>query len=211
MCATRNNKNTNWKPGIVQNNNGKVWVNIVFRCLLRSSVLFCGINMIFLRGPNRPQVVLSWYVRVVHRHFVHFSFCPIRMFVWSLLTKYLCIRKCNTKHCKHCQYQSRSLGMIRRLLNPLPILPWNTQSRVLLEKLTVARLAKNFPILYGARRFITVFTRDLHWTISWASWIQSTSHTLFLKDQFLHSSHLRLRLPSGLWCSYWIILCLDNR
>jgi len=28
--------------------------------------------------------------------------------------------------------------------------------------------------LYGTRRFITVFTKARQWTISWASWIQST-------------------------------------
>jgi hypothetical protein len=27
---------------------------------------------------------------------------------------------------------------------------------------------KKFPAFYGTRRFITVFTRALHWSLSWA-------------------------------------------
>jgi hypothetical protein len=34
---------------------------------------------------------------------------------------------------------------------------------------------KNFPTFYGTRRFITVFTRALHWSLSWARSIQSIS------------------------------------
>jgi hypothetical protein len=41
--------------------------------------------------------------------------------------------------------------------------PW---SRVLLEKLIVAQPVKKFPAFYGIRRFITVFTRDHHWSLS---------------------------------------------
>jgi hypothetical protein len=36
----------------------------------------------------------------------------------------------------------------------------------LLEKLPVEQLLKNFPTLYGTRRFITVFIRALHWSLS---------------------------------------------
>jgi hypothetical protein len=43
----------------------------------------------------------------------------------------------------------------------------------LLEKPPVAQLFKNLRIFYGTRRFITVFTRALHWSLSWARWIQS--------------------------------------
>jgi len=41
--------------------------------------------------------------------------------------------------------------------------PW---SRVLLEKLTVTQLVKKFSAFYGTRRFITVFTTALHWSVS---------------------------------------------
>jgi hypothetical protein len=44
----------------------------------------------------------------------------------------------------------------------------------LLEKLLVIQLLKNFPTFYGTLRFITVFTRALHWSLFWASSIQAT-------------------------------------
>jgi hypothetical protein len=38
-------------------------------------------------------------------------------------------------------------------------------SSVLLEKLPIVQILKNFPAFYGTRRFITVFTRALHWSL----------------------------------------------
>jgi hypothetical protein len=49
--------------------------------------------------------------------------------------------------------------------------PW---CRILFEKLIVTQLIKNILLSYGTRRFITVFTKARHWTLSWASWIQFT-------------------------------------
>jgi hypothetical protein len=34
-----------------------------------------------------------------------------------------------------------------------------------LEKPPVVQLLKNFPAFYGTRRFITVLTRALHWSL----------------------------------------------
>jgi hypothetical protein len=39
-------------------------------------------------------------------------------------------------------------------------------SWALLEKLPIVQLLKNFPAFYGTRRFITVFTRAPHWSLS---------------------------------------------
>jgi hypothetical protein len=41
-------------------------------------------------------------------------------------------------------------------------------SRVLLAKLTVTQLDKRFPAIYGTRRFVIVFSRDRHWSVSLA-------------------------------------------
>jgi len=41
--------------------------------------------------------------------------------------------------------------------------PWN---RVIPEKLTVAQLVKKLLGIYGICRFIAVFTRNRHWSIS---------------------------------------------
>jgi hypothetical protein len=39
-------------------------------------------------------------------------------------------------------------------------------SGALPEKLPIVQPLKNFPAFYGTRRFITVFTRALHWSLS---------------------------------------------
>jgi hypothetical protein len=78
----------------------------------------------------------------------------------------------------------------------------STVSRVLPQKLIVTQLVKKFPAFYGTRRFITVFTRTRHWSLSWARWIQSTpSHTVSLRSILMLTSYLRLCLPSGLFPS----------
>jgi hypothetical protein len=44
------------------------------------------------------------------------------------------------------------------------------------------KLLKNFLAFYVTRRFITVFTRALHWSLSWARSIQSIPyHPISLK------------------------------
>jgi hypothetical protein len=72
----------------------------------------------------------------------------------------------------------------------------------LLEKLLIVQLLKNFPAFYGARKFITMFTRALHWSLSWPRSIQSiSSHPISLRPILILSTHLRLVLPSGLFPS----------
>jgi len=52
---------------------------------------------------------------------------------------------------------------------------------------------------YGTRKFITVFTKARHWTLSWASWIQfAPSIPISLRSTPMSSSHPRPGLPSGL-------------
>jgi hypothetical protein len=55
------------------------------------------------------------------------------------------------------------------------------------------------PLLYGTWRFITVFTRARHQSMSWGRWVQSTSS--HLTSVLVLSSHLRLGLPSGFFHS----------
>lgn len=72
----------------------------------------------------------------------------------------------------------------------------------LFEMLLVAHLLKNFWIFCGIRRSITVFTRALHWTLSWGTWIQSsTLHSISLKIHFNIILLPTLSLPSGLFPS----------
>jgi hypothetical protein len=48
-------------------------------------------------------------------------------------------------------------------------------NRVTVVTLVVSYLVKKFPVCYVTRMFITVFRRERHWMVSWASWLQSTS------------------------------------
>jgi hypothetical protein len=50
---------------------------------------------------------------------------------------------------------------------------WSWALLALLEKLPVVQPLKKFPAFYGTRRFSIVFTRALHWSLSWARSIQS--------------------------------------
>jgi hypothetical protein len=70
----------------------------------------------------------------------------------------------------------------RLFIYHIKLTPWGW---VLLEKPPVAQLLENFPTFYGTRRFITVFTRTLHWDLFWARSIQSIpSHLNFSKINF---------------------------
>jgi hypothetical protein len=62
---------------------------------------------------------------------------------------------------------------------------------------------KNFPEFYETRRFITVVTRALHWSLSRGRSIQSiSSHPNSLRTLLTLSTHLRLGLPNGLLFLY---------
>jgi hypothetical protein len=70
-----------------------------------------------------------------------------------------------------------------------------------LEKPPVVQLLKDFPAFYGTRRFITMFIRALHWSLSWARSIQSIPpHRISLR-YILIFTQLHLRLANGLFPS----------
>jgi hypothetical protein len=60
------------------------------------------------------------------------------------------------------------------------------------------QLLKNFPAFYRIPRFITVFTRILHWSLFWTRSVQSipSYHPILIL-----STHLRLCLASGFFPS----------
>jgi hypothetical protein len=76
-----------------------------------------------------------------------------------------------------------------------------TWSWAFLENPPVAQLLKNLSTFYGTRRFITVFTRALHWSLTRARSVQSIPPYPLPKTLFILSSHLRLVLSSGLFPS----------
>ena len=74
--------------------------------------------------------------------------------------------------------------------------------RVLPEQLTGLELVKKFPAVHGTRRFITALTSVRHLPLSGASPIQSTyPHSTSWRSTLILSTHLRLRLPNGLFPS----------
>jgi hypothetical protein len=78
----------------------------------------------------------------------------------------------------------------------------HSRSWALLEKPPIVQLLKSFPAFYGTRKFVTVFTRALHWSLSWARSIQSIpSHPISLRSIIILFTYLRLVLPSGLFSS----------
>jgi hypothetical protein len=67
-------------------------------------------------------------------------------------------------------------------------------------KLMIAQFVNIFPAFYETWRFITVFIRVRHRSLSWLRWIQSThSHPHFLKIHLNITPHLRLNPPSHLF------------
>jgi hypothetical protein len=62
--------------------------------------------------------------------------------------------------------------------------------------------SKKFPAFYWTRSFITPFTSARHLSLSWVRLIQPMSpHPNFWRSILMLSSHLCLRLPSGLFPS----------
>jgi hypothetical protein len=76
----------------------------------------------------------------------------------------------------------------------------------LLEKPPIVQLLKNFLACYGFRKFITVLTRALHWSLSWTRSIQSIPlHTISLRSMLILPTHLRLGPHSSLWLSHQLV------
>jgi hypothetical protein len=69
-------------------------------------------------------------------------------------------------------------------------------------KLTVILLLQNYPTFYGTRRYITVFTRSLQWSLSCAKSIQSLlTNYSSPRSILILSTHLYLGFPSVLFPS----------
>jgi hypothetical protein len=70
------------------------------------------------------------------------------------------------------------------------------RSWALLEKPPILQLLKTFPEFYGIRMFITVFTRAIHWSLSWTTLIQSLTTLHYLSKIYFNVVH-----PPTSWSS----------
>jgi hypothetical protein len=97
----------------------------------------------------------------------------------------------------YCQERARFTAVFLKILTGFRHYGYTTYLRswALFQKLPVVQPLKNFLAFYGTRRFITVLTRALHWSLPLARSIQSIPSLQIL------STHLRLGLPSGLFPS----------
>jgi hypothetical protein len=84
-------------------------------------------------------------------------------------------------------------GKQMRSFSFFPVIITHSWRWDLLEKQPIVQVLKNFPTFYGTRRFITVFTRALHWSLSWARSISF----------FLPKIHFNIVHPPTSWSSQW--------
>jgi hypothetical protein len=104
-----------------------------------------------------------------------------------------------------------SLGAVAKRKNPIISTSgnwtWSHQARN-----QVTQLVSKFPAFCGTRRFITMFTRARHWSLSWARCIHSTpSHPVSLRHILILSSHVYQGLPSGFFrFSNQELLCISH-
>jgi hypothetical protein len=114
-------------------------------------------------------------------------FMCLRMYYWYLIVSRCCI----LQECANAR-ESRYREKVTKITN---FMSW-----VLLEKPPVAQLLKNFPTFYGTRRFITMFKRALHWSISWARLIQSIPPLRISIMNFVRKCHTGYQKHLVLFC-----------
>jgi hypothetical protein len=77
------------------------------------------------------------------------------------------------------RYAGRSV--LSACITKLLLTPWN---RVLPEKLTSSQLLKKFTAFHTTRRFITIFIKARHLSLSWTRLIESVPPTHYSKSHF---------------------------
>jgi hypothetical protein len=92
-----------------------------------------------------------------------------------------------------------SFSSSKLLSKHLKLTSW---SWALLEKPPVKQLFKNFPTSYRTRKFVNMFRRALHWSLSWDKSIQYIPpHHISLRSILILSTHLHLCISSGIFPS----------
>jgi hypothetical protein len=96
---------------------------------------------------------------------------------------------------------SYAVGIRKEELPPeveLRLISYLSGAEPFLRSCQSLRLLKNLPTFHKTRRFIIVYTRARHWSLSWAKSVQSIPpHLISLRSILMLFTHLRLGLPSG--------------
>jgi hypothetical protein len=115
----------------------------------------------------------------VHKHFIS-PYCATQAYSLAALHAFDAFIPNATPHFLLSPFLSTSNALLIQLLHPVPqnLTPQTVFSHslthslthswswALLEKLPTVQPLKKFPALYGTRRFITVFSIVVHWTLS---------------------------------------------
>jgi len=91
---------------------------------------------------------------------------------------------------------------ISALEKECPVYIWIDHVRLSIpwRSVLLGKLVKKFPAFYWTRRFVMLFITVHHWSLSWATCIQSTSsHLQSLNSILILSSHLRLYISRGVF------------
>jgi hypothetical protein len=137
----------------------------------------------------KAQGQLYFLVVIPFRHYPHLAVVyavgrkSVMKWQLSSVLKVDCVQ-----HKDQVQHSKPNLSTNERSFICSKLTPW---SRILLEKLVVIRLVKEFFTVYGTRRFITEFTTACIWS--------TISHIISVRTIIILPSHLRLGLPTGLF------------
>jgi hypothetical protein len=175
------------------------------------------------KTENEPWVISLRFVWILSYH-VELGIWAV-LFVWIFVTKMSCPfsrpRLCsplNTTPIRSCHHANTARCCVQRplLLQPVSHLCIGLLYLILYHRYVcpcgggVTPCILNLgtrcewsastpvPASYGTQKFIAVFTRARHSSLTWAKWIQSTHHPISLRILFFH---LLVGLPSCLFSS----------
>jgi hypothetical protein len=163
--------------------------NVYYHNILFNSLLLLGKDGLYLRRTSYLKVI----IQMQHR-----QAWAVSLFRSSRQPFYT-IPRIQTERKYFCNESNQRINKTAHNWAARAVCIWSWAS---LEKPPVVQLLKNFPTYYGTRRFITVFTTTLLFSLSCARWIESIPpHSISPRWTLILSCHLRIRLPNGLFPS----------
>jgi len=147
------------------------WIDLMTSFVPFSNTIAAGMT-------DRPHVKALWHYLHHSKQFLELLNWPSKnpdliiskKWSWVLSEQVNCVRAQNDKQKHKCWLTDCVCVCARVSVRPsIHPSPWRGG---LLKKVMVTQLVKKFPTFYGTWRYITMFTRAHHWSLSWAKWIQ---------------------------------------